>query len=138
MQVVSTGSATAKHTKNLRRREAPKVRSSYLGLVSLPTLGARIGPLVRMHSPVPLHVCNCLVQLATLPTTEPPLVHMHFLMLFQQVSFGEFFATLLTGKRFVVWGRNERRWYTNKRNSRTFINWMSFYGPAHKGLAKEA
>lgn len=55
-----------------------------------------------MDPPVALHVRYGLVQLATFPTTEAPLINMHLLVLFQQVGFGEFLATFLTLKRFVI------------------------------------
>ena len=58
------------------------MREAHLGLVPLATLRTGIGPLIRMHSSMPLHVRDGLVELATLPTAETPFVHVHLSMLF--------------------------------------------------------
>lgn len=78
------------------------VRGAHLCLVALAALGAGVGPLVRVHAPVPLDVGYGLVELATLPAAEPPLVHVHLLVLLQQVALGELLATLLALERFVL------------------------------------
>lgn len=71
---------------------------AYLGFVTLATLGTRERPLVGVDTPVAPHMSNGLIKLPTVSTTEATLVHMHLLVLLEQVGFGEGLATLCAGE----------------------------------------
>lgn len=69
---------------------------AHLGLVALAALRTGVGSLIGVDAPVATDMGNGLVELPTVPTAEAALVHMHFLVLLEQVGFGEGLATLCT------------------------------------------
>lgn len=80
-----------------REKGAGRARKgAHLGLVTLATLGTRVGPFVRVHPPVAADMRDGLVELPTVPAAEAALMYVCLLVLLEQVGLGEGLATLHT------------------------------------------